>query len=76
MIKLEDTIKLRVETEEEAKLAMEQLKEEAREKGYIISKYSWTKKKRNQKERLLMSDFWLVVLGYTIVFGGYDLWLM
>lgn len=57
MIKLEDTIKLRVETEEEAKLAMEQLKEEGREKGYIISKYSWTKKEKKSKGEIIDVGF-------------------
>lgn len=57
MIKLEDTIKFRVESEEEAKTAIDQLKEEAREKGYIISKYSCTKKEKKSKGEIIDAGF-------------------
>ena len=68
MIRLEETIKYRVDTEEEAKLTMERLREDAHEHGYTISKCGYTKKEKKSKGEIVDEGY---LLSCTKVYNSF-----
>ena len=53
MIRLETVEKYRVNTEEEAKTAMEYFREEAKKNGYLIKKSGYEKKEKKAKGEIV-----------------------
>jgi len=53
MIRLETVEKYRVETEEEAKAVMEQFREDAKTKGYLVKKSGYEKKEKKAKGEIV-----------------------
>lgn len=53
MIRLETVEKYRVETEEEAKAVMEQFREDAKSKGYLVKKSGYEKKEKKAKGEII-----------------------
>lgn len=63
---LKETLELRADSEESAKECIEQYREEAKEKGYIITAAGYTYKSKKAKGEII-SEKWVckIVLEYT-----------
>lgn len=70
MIRLETVEKYRVETEEEAKAAMEQFREDARSKGYLVKKSGYEKKEKKAKGEIVDQGYLVSVTKVFDTFWG------
>lgn len=66
MRNLEHSVKIRTESEEEAKNVIERLKEEAQEKGFYVKKAGYEYKNKKAKGEII-DEAWVV--SATIVHG-------
>lgn len=62
MIKLEQTTKYRCDTENEAKEQIENFRNEAREKGYLIKKIGYEYKNKKIKDEIIDECYVLSVI--------------
>jgi hypothetical protein len=65
---LKVTAEYRVESEEEAKQMNEDFKAEAREKGYILNSFAYTKKEKKSKGEVIDDGYLVKVVK---VYGGF-----
>lgn len=70
MIRLETVEKYRVETEEEAKAVMEQFREDARSKGYLVKKSGYEKKEKKAKGEIVDQGYLVSVTKVFDTFWG------
>lgn len=70
MIRLETVEKYRVETEEEAKAVMEQFREEAKSKNYLIKKSGYEKKEKKSKGEIIDQGYLVSVTKIFDTFWG------
>jgi hypothetical protein len=69
MIRLEQTTKYRCDTENEAKEQIENFRNEAREKGYLIKKIGYEYKNKKAKGEIIDECY---VLSVTAIYA--DMW--
>lgn len=65
---LKVTAEYRAESEEEAKQMNEDFKTEAREKGYILNSFAYTKKEKKSKGEIIDDGYLVKVVK---VYGGF-----
>lgn len=70
MIRLETVEKYRVETEEEAKAVMEQFREDAKTKGYLVKKSGYEKKEKKAKGEIVDQGYLVSVTKVFDTFWG------
>lgn len=68
MRQLKVTAEYRAESEEEAKQMNEDFKKEAREKGYILNSFAYTKKEKKSKGEIIDDGYLVKVVK---VYGGF-----
>lgn len=67
MIVLKETLEYKVNSEEEAKMAMEAERQRAKESGYILSKAGYTLKEKKSKGEVIAVAY---VVTAVRVYGG------
>lgn len=65
---LKVTAEYRAESEEEAKQMNEDFKKEAREKGYVLNSFAYTKKEKKSKGEIIDDGYLVKVVK---VYGGF-----
>ena len=70
MIRLETVEKYRVETEEEAKAIMEQFREDAKTKGYLVKKSGYEEKEKKAKGEIVDQGYLVSVTKVFDTFWG------
>ena len=70
MIRLETVEKYRVETEDEAKAVMEQFREDAKSKGYLVKKSGYEKKEKKAKGEIVDQGYLVSVTKVFDTFWG------
>ena len=65
---LKVTAEYRAESEEEAKQMNEDFKKEAKEKGYVLNSFAYTKKEKKSKGEVIDDGFLVKVVK---VYGGF-----
>lgn len=65
---LKVTAECRVESEEEAKQMNEDFKKEAKEQGYILNSFAYTRKKKKSKGEIIDEGYLVKVVK---VYGGF-----
>ena len=68
MRKLKVTAEYRAESEEEAKQMNEDFKSEAKEKGYILNSFAYTKKEKKSKGEIIDDGYLVKVVK---IYGGF-----
>lgn len=70
MIRLETTEKYRVNSEEEAKAAMEYFREDAKKNGYLIKKSGYERKEKKAKGEIIDEGYLVSVVKVFDTFWG------